>query len=121
MKSRLEDLGWVECRSFETSVDVTSGVGRIFCRAVHMLDVQTMFAWRREFARNAHRSAEIARSAHRGAESARSAESRRKAPSEIGGRGLGRGLGEPLPKKIFEILKVQRCNLEAFGSVILLV
>ena len=23
MKSRLEDLGWVECRSFETSVDVT--------------------------------------------------------------------------------------------------
>jgi hypothetical protein len=23
MKSSLEDLGWVECRSFETSVDVT--------------------------------------------------------------------------------------------------
>ena len=23
MKSRLEDLGWVECRSFETSADVT--------------------------------------------------------------------------------------------------
>ena len=57
------------------------------------------------------RSAEIARSAHRGAKSG----SRREAPSKIGGRGLGRGLGEPLPKKIFEILKVQfgsfwKCN-----------
>ena len=41
-------------------------------------------------------------------------------PRQGRGRGLGRGLGEPLPKKIFEILKVQRCNLEAFGSVILL-
>ena len=84
-----------------------------------MLDVRTTFAWRRA-PRHEAPSSRKARTEAQSTESAQSARSRREAPSEIGGRGLGRGLGEPLPKKIFEILNVQRCNLEAFGSVILL-
>ena len=74
-----------------------------------------MEAWSTDFARSTHRgaSAESARSAYRGVIcrvrakcgiETRSAEWNR-------GRGLGRGLGEPLPKKIFEILNVQRCNM----------
>ena len=102
---------------------VLSGVGRIFYRAVQMLDVRTTFAWRREApslreARTEARSAVFARSAHRGAK--RRVRAKRGIEAQSAEWNRGRGIGEPLPKKIFEILNVQRCNLEAFGSVILL-
>ena len=93
-----------------------ANVGRAY--NVRMQDAKRRVCPKRAPRREAPRSRE-ARTEARSAESALRAESRREAPSEIGGRGLGRGLGEPLPKKIFEILKVQWCNLEAFGSVFL--
>ena len=57
---------------YTSYVNIVSGVGRIFPRAVQMLDVRTTFAWRREASslretRTEARSAEIARSAYRGA------------------------------------------------------
>ena len=82
-----------------------SGVGRIFSRAVQILETRT--------------NPRKARSEARSAEPARSAGSRREAPRKIGGEGFGEGGSvSPLPKKIFQTTIVQRCILGAFGSVI---
>ena len=77
----------------------SSGVGRIFSRCKCWTCEQR--SWRRE----APSARNVAQRPRREAPSARSAESRQSAES---GGGVWGGGGE---LKIFEILKVQRCNL----------